>query len=405
MNNKPQNPMDATTVILSAIVISSIGALFYNLLPMYLGTAQDSKGLANAQIGFISTAFFLGYNVITIWAFYWIRKWNWRRVTLVATPIAALGLYASTLTDSYYALLVATAVSGGAFAAIYGIGTTILSDTSNPARWFGLKIAAEATSGALLLLVLPGTVIAHYGFNGMILGILLAILFLSPFLFLLPARGNKSHEEEVKEYVQLDQQPESINHWAIWSAIFATLVFFTGVSAVWAFMERLGSNAGFDPGSIGILLAVSLGFATLGSLAAAGIGKHFGNIKPFLLALVLMAVGLTFLAEPGTFIMYSIGCCLFALAFGAGLPFAVAEIAELDVDGRYVILSVPAIGLGAMIGPGAAGFLYSGESAQLVLSIVAIALVIAAGLMWNAHRNKPGQEIRTGGNLSQPPGV
>ncbi|MEH6581303.1 MAG: MFS transporter [Halioglobus sp.] len=388
MKHKPENPMDATTVILSAIVISSIGALFYNLLPMYLGTAQDSKGLANAQIGFISTAFFLGYNVITIWAFYWIRKWNWRRVTLVATPIAALGLYASTLTDSYYALLAATAVSGGAFAAIYGIGTTILADTSNPARWFGLKIAAEAASGAVLLMILPGTAIASYGFNGMILGIILAMVILSPLLFMLPARGNKSHEEEVEEYIQMDQQPESINHWAIWSAIFATLVFFSGISAVWAFIERLGNNAGFDPGSIGLLLAVSLGFATLGSLAAAAIGKHFGNIHPFLLALVLIAASLAFLSDSGTLTVYSVGCCLFALSFGAGLPFAVAEIAELDVDGRYVILSVPAIGLGAMIGPGTAGFLYTGESAQLILSIVAIAMVIAAALMWNAHRNK-----------------
>ena len=40
-----------------------------------------------------------------------------------------------------------------------------------------------------------------------------------------------------------------------------------------------------------------------------------------------------------------------------GVPFAVAEIAELDVDGRFVIFSVPAIGLGAMVGPGVAGAL------------------------------------------------
>jgi predicted MFS family arabinose efflux permease len=388
MKNINDNPMDKTSIILSAIVISSIGALFYNLLPMYLGTAQDSKDLTNTQIGFLSTAFFLGYNVVTIWAFYWIRKWNWRWVTLVATPVAALGLYASTLTDSYNALLIATAISGGAFAAIYGIGTTILSDTSNPARWFGLKIAAEAASGAILLLILPGTAIARYGFDGMILGILLTMLLLSPLLFFLPAKGNKSHEEEVQEYELIDKQPESINHWAIWSALLATLIFFSGISAVWAFMERLGNNAGFDPGDIGILLAASLGFATMGSLTAAGIGKHFGNVHPFLVSLLVIAAGLAFLADASTMAIYSIGCCLFALAFGAGLPFAIAEISELDLDGRYVILSVPAVGMGAMIGPGVAGSLYTGESALLILTLVAITMIVAAGLMWTAHRNK-----------------
>ena len=85
---------------------------------------------------------------------------------------------------------------------------------------------------------------------------------------------------------------------------------------------------------------------------------------------------------------YSIGCCLFALAFGVCMPFAIAEVAELDVDGRYVILSVPAIGTGAMLGPAIAGLLYSGESAIQLLSLVAGAMVIAAGLMWNAHRHK-----------------
>ena len=153
-------------------------------------------------------------------------------------------------------------------------------------------------------------------------------------------------------------------------------------------MERLGNSAGFDPGSIGILLAVSLGFATVGSLTAAGIGKKYGNIHPFLLSLVLIGAALTFLMDSSTMAIYSIGCCLFALAFGAGLPFAIAEIAELDVDGRYVILSVPAIGMGAMIGPGVAGLLYGGESALLVLGLVAASMVVAAGLMWSAHKHK-----------------
>ncbi|HIL62444.1 MAG TPA: MFS transporter, partial [Porticoccaceae bacterium] len=350
-NDNNKNLMDAGTIILSAIIISAIGMLFYNLLPMYVGIAQDSKGLDNSQVGFISAAFFLGFNLVTLWAFYWIRKWNWRWVTLVATPIAALGLYASTLTDSYQILLVSTAVSGGAFAAMYGIGTTILSDTSNPARWYGLKIAAEAILGAILLLILPISTIASYGFNGMIVVMLISIALLSPLLFLLPARGNKNRQQEGREHLPVDQASQNINHMAIWSALIGTLIVFSGISAVWAFLERLGNSAAFDPGSIGILLAAALGFATAGSLGAAAIGKSFGNVRPFLLSLVVMAAGLIFLADSSTMISYSIGCCLFALAFGVCMPFAIAEVAELDIDGRYVILSVPAIGTGAMLGP------------------------------------------------------
>ncbi|MEY3006390.1 MAG: hypothetical protein RI942_732, partial [Pseudomonadota bacterium] len=62
---------------------------------------------------------------------------------------------------------------------------------------------------------------------------------------------------------------------------------------------------------------------------------------------------------------------------GMGLPFAVAEVADLDVDGRYIILSVPAIGSGAMIGPAATGYLTDGGSFDLAL-IVGAAIVLVS---------------------------
>jgi hypothetical protein len=52
---------DRARVIVPALAISAIGALFYNLLPLYLGTAQDDRGLGNQEIGFLTAAFFLGY--------------------------------------------------------------------------------------------------------------------------------------------------------------------------------------------------------------------------------------------------------------------------------------------------------------------------------------------------------
>ena len=382
------NPMDAATVIVAAIVVSAVGALFYNLLPMYMGAAQDSKGLDNAALGFISTAFFFGYNIVTLSAFYWIRKWNWRQLTLCCLPLAAVGLLGGALVESYPALLAVTALAGGAFAALYGLGTTILSDTSNPARWFGLKIAAEGALGAVLFLILPGTLLASYGFTGLIAGMLITMLVLAPLLLLLPARGVKSHQQEEEEYSSWDDLPESVNHWAIWSALLAALVFFAGSSAVWAFMERLGSNAGYDPQSIAGLLAASLVFATLGSLVSAVLGKYFGNVRPFLVCMLAIVVSLLILGGAASFSSYAVGCCLFTAAFGAGLPFAVAEIAELDVDGRYAVLSVPAIGLGAMIGPGTAGLVYTGDSAHTILYLVGASMITAAALMGFAQQRK-----------------
>jgi predicted MFS family arabinose efflux permease len=380
--------MDAGTVILAAIVVSAIGMLFYNLLPVYLGTAQDSRGLDNSQLGFMTSAFFLGYNAVTISAYYWIRKWNWRLVTLVAVPVAAISLFSEMYLDLYLALLATTAVAGGALAVLYGIGTTILADSSNPTRWFGLKIAAEGLLGAVLLFILPGTLIADYGFNGTIMGMLATVLLLSPLLFLLPARGTKTHEQELEEFNTWEEIPESINHWAIWSALAAILVFISGASAVWAFMERLGNTAGFAPAAIARLLALSLGFATLGSLGVAALGKRFGNTRPFIACLLAVLCALLLLGNAENFLVYAIGCCIFTAAFGAGVPFAVAEVAELDVDGRYAVLTVPAIGLGAMLGPGVAGLVYTGDSPVAILSLVAMTMIVAVALVALAEKRR-----------------
>ncbi len=69
MNNTSRNPMDRKRVILSAVVLSALGAMFYNLLPMFLGVAQDYRELDNKGIGLLSSMFFAGYTLTTSTAF------------------------------------------------------------------------------------------------------------------------------------------------------------------------------------------------------------------------------------------------------------------------------------------------------------------------------------------------
>jgi predicted MFS family arabinose efflux permease len=273
-------------------------------------------------------------------------------------------------------LLVSVAIAGGAFAAIYGIGTTILGDTSNPARWFGVKIAAEALLGAVLLLVLPATTIARWGFNGTIIGVIIALVFLAPFLFWIPASGSKEHEDESTAGHSAEQQSPYI-----WGALLATLVFFAGASAVWAFVERIGAQNGFEPAALGVLLSVTLVFALLGSLLAAAMGSRFGNVKPFVAGAVLSLVALTLLNTQESFVFYAMGACLQTFVIGLLLPFAITEVADLDTDGRYVVLTVPAIGIGAMAGPALAGVLSQSGDFRSLLAFVGITAVVSAILI------------------------
>lgn len=382
-DQKNHSPMDAPTIIMSALVLSAIGAVYYNVMPLYMGMAQDYRQLDNRAIGLLSSAFFLGYNIATSSAFFWIRRWNWRLVAAIGTPLAALSLYAGTLTDSYALLLLSTTLAGVAFSAIYGVGTTILGDTSKPARWLGLKIAAEGFIEALLFLILPATAIAKWGFDGMVIGIIVAMVSLSPALLWLPASGLKGSGEPTA--VEEQEAAEGTHLLGIWLTLFGTLVFFTGASALWSFTERIGTVVGFDAASIGTLLSVTLVFATSGSLLAAVMADRYGNLKPFLLGGAGFLLAMILLNQAQNFSYYAIGACLLTFVVGLAIPYAVAEVAELDNDGRFIVLSVPAIGTGAMLGPGIAGVLAEGINFAPLLIFGAITVLVSAALFIIAY--------------------
>ena len=369
-NAVEQSTMDAGTVVVAGVIASAIGAIFYNTLPMYLGAAQDHRSLTNEQIGLIGTLFFLGYTLCSSSAFFWIRNVDWRVVSYSAIAIAAFGLLVAGGSSSYMALLAGMFVAGCGFAGIYAVGTTLLSDTSNPARWYGAKITAEAAIGVILLVILPAVVLPRWGFIGLSAALIVAMVLLAPSIILMPPQGVRGAPEE--EQVHRFGESQSV-----WLALIACALFMCGQTAIWGFVERMGAGAGFNPTLVGTLLAVSLTFAVAGSLLAAWLGNRYGCLKPLISAHLVFFAGLTALTRGHVFEAYALGACLVMFSVGLGISYAVSTIAELDPDGRFVVLSVPAIGIGIMFGPGIAGFLAKDGNYAPVLLFGFITLIIS----------------------------
>jgi len=348
------NTMDRLSVIFSGVVISALGALFYNLLPLFLGTAQDFRDLSDQAVGVLSSSFYVGFTLTTLSAFFWIRKLSWRKVTLISVPVAAAAMVLAGYAGSYTLLVAGIFISGGAFSALYGIGTTVLGDTSNPARWYGLKIASEAGLGAVLLLILPGALIARWGFEGMMVGMTVVLLILAPLLMWLPGSGVKGVDES-GEHKSVILEPQLRT--ALWFGLAGVMTFLFCTTMIWAFVERMANEAGFDAVATGNVLSLTLVFAVGGSLLAMLLGERFGPGRPFAVACLTLLVSLYLLAGVGTLFDYGLAACVFTFAFGLGIPYVVTIVADLDVDGRFVVLTVPAIGIGVMIAPAVGGML------------------------------------------------
>jgi predicted MFS family arabinose efflux permease len=271
---------------------------------------------------------------------------------------------------------IATAIflSGCAFSAIYGIGTTLLSDTSQPARWYGLKIASEASVGAILLLILPGVVISRWGFEGMMIALAAVVLLLGVLLVRLPASGAVSKAAGAIE--KFAPMPSRLRL-AVWLSLLSATVFFFCITMIWAFVERMANDAGFDPVATGHVLSLSLAFAVAGSLLAMWQGERLGSGRLFASACVGILIALLMFGQVSSLTDYAVAVCLFSVSFGAGVPSVVTIVAQLDADGRFVVLSVPAIGVGVMTAPAVGGLLTDTIGFEAILWAGGVSAVVA----------------------------
>ena len=94
-------------------------------------------------------------------------------------------------------------------------------------------------------------------------------------------------------------------------------------------------------------------------MVAAALGDRFGTLKPFVAACTIYLISLPILTQRADFTAYTAAACLLMFSVGLENPYVFSIVSEMDNDGRYTILVVPAIGLGAMIAPGVAGYLSS----------------------------------------------
>lgn len=378
--NTSVRSFDHWSRIIPALVASGLGAIFYNILPLYVGATQDSFNLSNIEAGTLGTAFFAGYNLATLSAFFWIQKVDWRKATLLWLLVTLVGLGLGLLAANFYSLLITVFISGLGFSALYGLGTRILADTKDPSRWYGIKVATEVVPGAFLLLVLPSTLLPTMGVSGVIWGMIIMVFVLSVGLLTMPASGKADSDHITESGIEEPSDSRTALTY-VWLALICTCIYFGAASAIWSFLERMGSTGGLSQTDIGNTLALTLVFASLGSLVTGWLGSSFGNVKPFLISIFLLVISLAVLARFETTEVFSLGACLFSFSFGVGVPFAVAEVAKRDPDGRFVMLSVTAIGVGAMLGPLLGGALIEDQDYKLLCIAVFVLMLISGSLM------------------------
>ncbi|NIB40979.1 MFS transporter [Pseudomaricurvus alkylphenolicus] len=376
------------SAITAALVIAVVGAIFYNILPLTIGTLQEYRQLSGAHSGLVGSLFYVGFNLTAASAFFWIRRIDWRLACGIAIVITASSLLVNGVFSRYWVLLTSIVIAGGGFGVLYAISTTLIGDTENMSRWYGIKIALEAGAGALLFLVLPSTVISLWGFEGLIIVLTAMVIAAVPVLPFLPRGGVKQASVEPSTKATVN----TTNRAAVVLGLVALMVFFTGETAAWAFVERIGNSAGMDGVLVGQILSLALLFTLSGSFLAAALGARLGYWVPMLLVTGIFLLGLTGLFFAAHTVIYAASACLVMFSVGYGVPVMLASIASLDLDGRFVVLTVPAVGLGAMLAPGLAGLISDWAGTLPVLLFCASCALVALMLQFFCLRQSKNSE-------------
>ncbi|MDA9146453.1 MFS transporter [Gammaproteobacteria bacterium] len=354
--------------LIGAVMASTVGVLFYNVMPIYLGYLMEAKSLGYDQIGYMASAFFLAFSIPSATAYFWIRNIKPKTISYISIIFVAVFLFISSYTNSYTYLIVEILVVGSFSGILATLAMTVIGNYKNSTRWYGFKSASESAAGTLLLFVLPSTLIMSYGFNGVVYGMLIFMLLSIPIVSLISNQPLAESDEDT----MIDTSIKDISSIFAWMALLAIFFNYITGSAIWAFAERVADIKEFDSTLVANALGLTLAFAIIGPLISSSISDKYGLKIPFIITSLLMLIGAYGLTAASTLSSYAIFACIQMLGWGGALPFLYSLVSNSDPNGRYIALAIPALGLGSVVGPALAGNLIGESSSMLMLQVLVI---------------------------------
>ena len=353
MKNKSANNATAGAIF-SASILSAIGIASWNLLPVTLGSAADSYSLNDQQLGLLGSSLLSGWLIATIPAFFYLHLINRKWVTVSGAFLAAAGSIISVFSESIIVLYLSWAMAGFGMALVYCVSIQLIAELGDLERSFGYKIVAEVTGGAALLYIFPAFIISIWHFAGASYGV--AATYLSALFFL---RWITPFQPE--KYANAKKKGESAPL-AAWIAVFSFLVFLIGVTGLWAFLERIGTDIGVSSHQMGIFLSILKLVGGLAGLTVILASAKYGIRWPHIVAIITISLGVMLLHLAKDAYTYAIGTWVWEYGFSLGVAYQFAVIARLDTTNRLLLLVPSCIGLSGVIGPALAGFVKKGDS-------------------------------------------
>ena len=372
-----RSTLSGLPLIAAASGSGTAAIVVFAVMPVLVGALAEKFALNELQSGLVATAYFSTYALVALSSPLWVRRWNWRRVGLAGFVLMLLALFVALGSESFQSAQFAIAAVGVGAGLLYPISLTLASDMINTERVYAIKLAVEQLVPAGLLILLSLGWLITSDINSIFTAIIVVVILCLAASAAMPAAG---HAEQIQ-----GDSGAGVGLGVL--ALIALAISFAGFGGLWVFLERIGSQSGFDAGFIGLWLAVGLISSGVGPLLAALVADKLGPVQALVSSTVpaLLVIGLLS-GQPGE-LAYASVLTLLPLAYYFSVSHMMSLIASVDSNGKIAGLMSFALAVGAASGPAVYGALKDMDGP--VLTTMAALIAFGAVLMIIVARKIP----------------
>ena len=363
---------DMTFATWAAIYLGVAAATLPAVLPVMVGVLTDKLDFGAVRAGYVASANMIGVALGGVICAAAARRWTWQPLIRAGTATMIGTNLLTTLVTSFPSIATLRFVAGLGEGVVGAVCYAAMSRSRRPARALAFYIAGQGLVGAVGMGAIP-TVVERAGWPW---------LFVLVCLVALPAFWLARPIETLQTRAQETRANSSAVTWLSWYALVGILIFAVGMSAVWAFVERIGHSRAIDLAHLSLSLSASAVANMAGALLVGFAAHRLSNVAGLTTGYSLALAGLVGLAGSGVWPLYLAAVAAFFFSWGFYVPFQFTLLAHVDAAGNRPLLVPLVTGGGLTLGPAIGGLLmaHGGTTAVCIFGFACVTASTASSI-------------------------
>ena len=345
-----------------------------------ISTAWVTKlGFTEVEVGRVAGMDLGGLSagaIVTAWI---INRVNRRILVFIGIIIAVVANGMCLKYVDYDTVLWLRFLAGFGSGMYTAVAVAIFGMSIRPALAYNLMLFSFAFSQALEMRILPQ--LSMNGIYWVFIGCFLATI---PFL-----KWIKSYPKTrpVEERSSTNDSNARYALFLPWVCLFAIFLTYINIGAYWTYIELAALDSNINPNLVSEVLVWASLCSLLGCLFATLLSNRFGLLRPLLMALFTMAMGVGMLAFGINEPRFLMSVFTFSLLWVFTDVYQMGSLANFDNGGHYAAYLPAAQGLGQIVGPNlAASLLGLSIGYQGVFIMCWCAAMMAMIIYWILYR-------------------